>query len=372
MIAPSDVVGRDRLIANIWRILDQQSAQLISERRTGKTSVVRKMVADGRRGFVCTLRDLESLKTIPEFVEAAYEDSALQLSKKDRVALGFRDLFGKLSGGDFQIGSVKLPNLAMHWKKLLTTLVEDICKDEKRRIVFFWDELPLFVHKLKPDEAMEFLDVLRGLRQTHANLRMVFTGSVGLHLVLTKLQRHGYANAPVNDMHRVGVDPLSPSDGRRLATALLDGDEKMRREDVGAAARVIADAAGCVPFYIHRIVNDLAMFGEDVTVHRVEETVQRILTSSDDPAELRYFWPRFDTYYERADATLARSLLTALARADGQALPFAQWTAGITDAEVVHHIVDILQQDHYIVRDGDGYRFRSPLVQRWWRENGAR
>jgi hypothetical protein len=50
-IASSDVVGRDRLIAAIWRVLEQQSVQLLSERRIGKTSVVCKMIAEPQEGL---------------------------------------------------------------------------------------------------------------------------------------------------------------------------------------------------------------------------------------------------------------------------------------------------------------------------------
>jgi len=44
VLAPEDVIGRDKLIEQIWRVLENQSVVLTSERRVGKTSVIRKMV----------------------------------------------------------------------------------------------------------------------------------------------------------------------------------------------------------------------------------------------------------------------------------------------------------------------------------------
>lgn len=44
-LAPENVVGRDRLIAKLWDILTQQSVVLTSERRIGKTQIIRKMKA---------------------------------------------------------------------------------------------------------------------------------------------------------------------------------------------------------------------------------------------------------------------------------------------------------------------------------------
>ncbi len=67
---------------------------------------------------------------------------------------------------------------------------------------------------------MELLDTLRALRQSHSHLRMVFTGTIGLHHRLHALKRSGYANDPTNDMDVVEVPPLAAADAQELA--LLD------------------------------------------------------------------------------------------------------------------------------------------------------
>jgi hypothetical protein len=374
LIAPSDVVGRDRLIDTIWRSLDQQSVQLISERRIGKTSVARKMTAEPRDGFICFFRDLEQLSTIPEFVDAVYRDSASKLGVKDRFALGFKDLVGRLTGSGFEIGHLKLPDLAVHWKALLTTLIADLCKDEDRRVVFFWDELPLFIHKLhmgRPADAMELLDVLRGLRQTHANFRMVFTGSVGLHLVLAKLQRQGYANAPVNDMRKIDVEPLDHRDSLALAERLIAG-ENLQCDEIHVAAEAITTSSGRVPFYIHCILFHLAQSAARIDATAIETAVQQIVGAASDPAELRYFLKRIDTYYDVSDAAIAKTILAAMAASD-TALPAGRMTGLVSaDENQIFDVLDLLAQDHYVVNDESGYHFRSPLMKRWWRRHRVR
>ena len=52
-----------------------------------------------------------------------------------------------------------------------------------------WDEFPLMLHNVQrregPDSAMQLLDYLRALRLARADrLQFLFTGSIGLHLVL--------------------------------------------------------------------------------------------------------------------------------------------------------------------------------------------
>ena len=45
-IAPEEVVGRNRLIRQLWQTLDRQSVILTAERRMGKSCVAKKMVAE--------------------------------------------------------------------------------------------------------------------------------------------------------------------------------------------------------------------------------------------------------------------------------------------------------------------------------------
>ena len=63
-IPPEDVIGRDELIQRLWRILERQSLVLCSERRMGKTSIIKKMIAEAPKDkFLPIYRDLEGVKT---------------------------------------------------------------------------------------------------------------------------------------------------------------------------------------------------------------------------------------------------------------------------------------------------------------------
>ena len=40
------------------------------------------------------------------------------------------------------------------------------------------------------------------------------------------------------------------------------------------------------------------------------------------------------------------------------------------DAEACRQLLELLQQDHYLVRDEEGrYLFRFPLIKRWWKQS---
>ena len=183
IIGLTEIVGRDSLVQKLWRILEGQSLVLTSERRIGKTCVIRKMKEECvAPDVVCILNDIEALNTPQEFVEAVYKDVEGLLSRADRTQLKFQQLLSKLGG--VEVHNLKIPDLTPHWKNLLFALAEDLFENNNRMIIFFWDELPLFIHKIRntsgESAAMEMLDALRSLRQRHSRLRMVFTGSVGL------------------------------------------------------------------------------------------------------------------------------------------------------------------------------------------------
>ena len=105
--------------------------------------------------------------------------------------------------------------------------------------------------------ATEILDVLRSLRQKHNSFRMVLTGSVGLHHVLSSLKEEdGYAGSPVNDMYAIEVPPLEEKYAIVLAQALIEG-EKLPTEDLESTLDAITAVSDRIPFYIHHIVRHL-------------------------------------------------------------------------------------------------------------------
>jgi len=147
-IGPQEVIGRDRLIDQLWQILERQGILLTSERRIGKSTVVRKMCKQVPAArFCCFYRDLEGLSSPEEFVERLYLDVKDILDRGDQAKLQFDRLLVKLGGAE--IWKVKLPELKQRWKDLLGTLIDDVCHAESRTVVFFWDELPLFIHDVK-------------------------------------------------------------------------------------------------------------------------------------------------------------------------------------------------------------------------------
>lgn len=375
-IPPSEVIGREKLIQRLWRILQRQSLVLTAERRMGKTCIVRKMEAEAPQNKLHVYHDLENIHEPLEFVETIFHDVEGYLSRSQRTAARARQWLTHLTGVEIG-GLIKFPDtIASHWKTLLTKVVEDLVEQQDRTVIFFWDEIPLMLDNIRKRKgegaAMEVLDTLRSLRQMHKDLRMVFTGSIGLHNVISALKREGYANDPTNDMTVVDVPPLSSNDAQELTRRLLEG-EGIQTDDLKEVARAITARVDCIPFFIHHVVDELAQRSGMADVAAVGEIIDACLTDSHDPWHLCYYHERIGTYYALDERPFALNLLDVLSVAD-RSLPFdglfnlLKSRLVTEDSEMARHVLTLLQRDHYVVQQTDGaFRFRFPLIQRSWR-----
>jgi hypothetical protein len=376
-LAPSEVVGRDELILRLWEILQRQSLVLSAERRMGKTSVIKKMIAEAPGDKLPVYHDLEGLRTPMEFARAVFDDVDEHLGRMQRTGARMREFIRHLGGVEVG-GLFKLPDKIEdhHWKTLLTRTLEDLVEHQTRRVILFWDEMPMMLDNIKQDSgekaAMEMLDTLRSLRQMHEPLRMVFTGSIGLHNVITSLKRAGYANAPINDMYVEDVPPLSPEDANELARLLLEGED-IPTTDLPATSWAIASEVDGIAHYIHHVVDQMRRRGIEATVQAAREIVDEALTDPLDRWHMRHYRERMDTYYTAEELPFALSLLDVLA-AEDKPLAFADLfnqfrsRQATEDVESIRSVLTLLQRDHYVTQQKDGrYAFRFPLIRRWWR-----
>jgi len=222
------------------------------------------------------------------------------------------------------------------------------------------------------DLAMELLDTLRALRQSHSQLRMVFTGSIGVHHVLHSLKQSGYANDPTNDMDMAEVIPLAEADVTGLAKRLIEG-ERIQTDDVFRLAQRIAKIVDGMPYFIHLVVDNLVEKGRAASIDAVEEIVTTALTDPQDRWHLSHYTGRVNQYYTVEEQPFALALLDVVARAQ-QSLSFAALVnllkSGLVteDDERARNVLSLLQRDHYVAQKADGtFYFRFPLIRRSWR-----
>ncbi|MEY2857561.1 MAG: hypothetical protein RLZZ74_1873 [Cyanobacteriota bacterium] len=370
-IAPEEIVGREELIERLWERLQQQSLILSGERRIGKSSILKKMTAEAAPNLLPIYRDLEGTRTPIEFVEAVWQDTETYLRDAGK-ARRVREYLSKLIGSYFD--GYQFPEIASeHWKILLTKTIEDLVTLQDKQIVLIWDEMPHMLGNFSDEIAMEVLDSLRSLRQTYPDVRMVFSGSIGLHHIIKNLQKAGYSNDPTNDMYPIEGQPLSLEDATELTINLLQGED-ISVVDLAQTAEQIAVAVDCIPFYIHHLINQLKDLDQEINEEVIAITINQCLRSSLNLWKMDHYRERIDNYYSDTQKPYALEILDILsinpATSFTRLWQYLKSEPETKDKEMARAVLRLLLKDYYLVQEdnlsGSMYTFRYQLVQKYW------
>lgn len=375
------IVGRDDFVAVTWSTLAHKSLYMNDLRRIGKTEILRKMHAERPRGWISVFSDLEGTHTAEEFAALVYKDSANVLGGKQGVMRKMTAFLEKAAGTEI-MGIVKLPDgQPAPWKDVLRATFDDVVEalrgmEEGTKMAFFWDEVPYLLENIGKRQgkemAMQVLDILRELSQRHPSIRLVLTGSIGIHHVLRGLWEDGYKGAPLNHMNLIQPGPLLPDHSVPFAES-----EISRRglvcNDLRVCAAALAELASHVPFYIEKLTSRLPL-GESLTPRKIEEELEKELRSDQSDWDLDYYRRRVKAVFG-PEESLVLGILDSLAAAKKAALSFEEIrnlmnARMATDDEQLREHLKLLCMDHYLVRDEvNGYRFYLPLIRRWWKIN---
>lgn len=376
VLKAEDIVGRDAFIRRAWRTLESQGLYITGERRMGKTSIIRdKMAIAPPKGYKLLYFDVANADSPHVFVDELFHKAKELASTGGKAKLVVLEVAQRLLPKLEVPNIVRLPEgLAPSWKEMLHAVLQDFANMDAK-IVLAFDEMPLMLDKIKRSSgenmAMDVLDTLRKERQTNNQLRMIYTGSLGLHHVLNALQTANYQNAPLNDLKAVEVGPLLEEDARDLAWRLLNGME-ISTGNPELLAQHLARITDGMAFYIQHLVSDLADSDGVCTTETADKFLTRRLSDLTDPWDLGYYKTRIDTHYPKEVQLVAFALLDYLSRAQAGQI-FDDLLGGlnpqttIVDEELAQHTLALLGKDHYIAQDEDGaYRFRYPLIARAW------
>ncbi len=372
-VDPKDVIGRDELIERIWERLEVQSLALTAERRVGKTSNLRKMAHEPRGRWLPFFQDLEQVGTAHDFAIEVYRGVEQLLGRWTKLAHRTHGLFKTLGGTE--IGGVTLPEVGKRsWKALLEHVVDDLLEHQApHRVVFFWDEFPWMIEKIRDNEgestARDVLDLLRSLRQTRKDFRVIFTGSVGLHHILGDLKKSGYGNEPVNDMGTpIEVPPLTRVHAEDLASRLIEG-AKITTSDRAGVVAAVAQQTGGVPYYIHALIDALRDVDQP-NAGDVSRTVRSMLIRDTNPWDMLHYQERIPRYFGDDTTHVLRVLDSLACRNDAstaEVLHELGQQGPLPTSEALCALLRLLVLDHYLEKtDDQRYRFRFALVKRWW------
>lgn len=378
--APEFAIGRQDLVQDLWKSLKSNGIRLLAERRMGKTWLLHLAIACKPDWAVPIFFDTEGCQNVGDFVlqlNRTLHREGLLADNWWNSALEWSRRYAQRIQGKTVL-KVTVPEVDT-WQDFL----EDTCRHfvaacgDDRTPVLMFDELPLLVDNVLKAEgekqASSLLDTLRRIRQTQPRLRMIYCGSLGLHVVLKKLQDAGYTGQPANDLPAFEAPPLADNDAWYLAACLLLGEE-VSCDDLPAVASGVALASSGVPFYIQTIVSWMAnRRSEPWTEEKAAGVPEQMFSEPGDPGQFAYYEGRLGQYYAEDQADKARAALDILSR-DPAGLHFNDLlnlvrhrpkTVSI-DPDELHAVMRTLRDDYYVVKSSGSWRFKLEIVRRWW------
>ena len=370
-LSPSQVLGREALINQLWGILKQQSLALLAPRRVGKSSICRLMASRPPDQIKIKLRDLEGLNHGGQFVATLFEDFGDLLSKTARAK---GQAFKALEAITGLVDTKALLGVAikpLDWAKVMDALFAELSEVAERddlTIVAIWDEFTWFladlIEKDRADHATTLLDRLRAVRQTYPRIRMIFTGSIGLRMVLERLEAQGYGNQPMNDVSKQSVPLFDQDSAQLVARALLPNIPHDIAQAEPLAARM-AEVSEGHPLLLHSIAQKMKFAGH-ATMQAIDAALDKLLEEESDPLELSHFIKRLSSYLDASTCTAAYAVLDALAvEPDGLLMPALEQKL-TADREILLQAIDVLRRTHYLVRTGKRLSFRLAFLRKYW------
>jgi len=173
--------------------------------------------------------------------------------------------------------------------------------------------------------------------------------------------------SPINDLWEIHVGPLILEDAVELASRLLLGIGAQPTSDI---VTEIIEQTSCIPYYIHAVVDQLRYRNDFDVAAVVKDCITKNTWQTD------HYNARLDMYYGPDGARQARAILDYLATSKG-AVDVESIRSRVnidhSDLQLTRDdllaLLDKLEKDYYLIREGNEDRMSSPLLARIWRHH---
>jgi len=370
--------NREKLIDKAWDYIYSGHHLLIAApRRVGKTSLMYNLLDNPRENFIPIYLITESINSENEFFRRVVNkilksDYATKSQKLLSFIKRYRPNIKKLTIDGIEFGS----NDNINYREMLSDLLRSPM-NENSKLIIMLDEFPETLENIIDDEGTNagkhFLQVNRELRQDpEINDKVVFiyTGSIGLENIVSRLN----LIKTINDLSRLKIPPLKTDEAKQFISLLLQNIEFNLSEEL--IDYILQKIEWLIPFYVQLIIDELRNIWRDGNLKAI--TKEAIDMAFNEMLEQRQ---HFEHWHTRIRATakgkeynFIKELLNLIS------INFKITSNEIYNLAVKYDLTAIskditasLEYDGYINNndDKDIYRFNSPILKMWWRQNVA-
>lgn len=374
----NDFFVRENLIEQTWEHLESGSHILIAApRRVGKTSLMRYLEDFPRSPFSLIYLITESVNSENEFYRRILNRIVkTAFVKKSQIILNFleqrKPAIKKIGVDGIEFGAGEEHD---YFEMLIKILQSP--DPEANKLIIMVDEFPETLENIIEDDGeaagKHFLQSNRELRQDTSisqNVQFIYTGSIGLENIVSRLN----AVSTINDLVRVKVSPLTEREANQLIQRLLTTVQFTLAE--GVIDYIFQKIEWLIPFYIQLTMQELRNISRDQGLDALEnthidETLQGMLEQRN---HFEHWHTRLRSTFKGREYRFVKDLLN-----------FTSEKSEITSNEIFDlavkydlensykDIIGSLAYDGYINNHDEvhRYRFNSPILKMWWRQNVA-
>jgi DNA polymerase III delta prime subunit len=377
-VSGKDFYKRDHLIEQAWDLIESGSHILIAApRRVGKTSLMYYLRDNPRENFTFLYLDTESINNENEFfrriVNKVLKTDFIKGSQKVFSFLEKHKPTIKKAGPD----GVEFGVSEEHdYLGMLTRILKSTAGEAKKLIIML-DEFPETLENIIDDEGesegRHFLQSNRELRHDRElcnNVQFIYTGSIGLENIVSKLN----AIQTINDLSRLKIPPLQPAEASELIQLLLENLSFNLSKSL--IDYILQKIEWLIPFYIQLVLQELKFLFRDeklktITKNIIDRAFNKMMEQRN---HFEHWHTRLRTALKGNDYNFVKELLN-----------IASEKETITSNEIFNlavkygletsfkDLVGSLVYDGYINNEDDShvYRYNSPILRMWWRKNVA-
>lgn len=371
----NDFLDRRAEVEKLWWLVERNSVLMLAPRRVGKTSLLFRLIDQPKVGWHCFFCNVEPATTEAEFVARLLAKVLERESPGSwaRLKPRLRELIGELDS--IKLGPVEITQrIGSRWQEVGAALVHSIAKLEDKSLLLI-DEFPIFASQLLQEpngiqRTEQFMSWFRSIRNDpdlpYGAVRFILTGSIGLDAVV---KRVGITNT-INDLEPFTLKPLTPELADELLRRLAEGEGVVL--EPALRSRALSKLSGLIPYHIQlyfRVLIDQVIFEKrEISPSSIDEAYTTLL-SGERRLHFEHWRERLNhPSAEPAIRDLKYAILEAAAKdPHGVALDsIRQMRAKHAQGESEDFVLQSLEHDGYLVRNGDRWRFASLLLRDWW------
>lgn len=370
--------NREKLIEQAWDLIEAGNHILLAApRRVGKTSVMYYLMDNPKDGYTITYLITQSVNNENEFfrriVNRVLKTDYVQKSQKVITFLEkHKPAISKVGPDGIEFGASEEGN----YQEILIRILKS-SHPESQKLIVMIDEFPETLENIIKDEGetagKHFLQSNRELRQDSEiskNVQFIYTGSIGLENIVSKLN----AVSTINDLSRLKIPPLKPDEAKQLVSLLLENVDFTLSDLL--INFILKKIEWLIPFYIQLIIWELKNLHRDENPDKItEDIIERALTGIlEQRNHFEHWHARLRTSIKGNEYNFVKELLNITSENETISSNEIHNLAVKYQLESSYKdLVGPLVYDGYINNHDDFkvYRYNSPILRMWWNKNVA-